>query len=365
VFSFSLVESDVEAVQRLVREIAATYGSAEAPALLREAALWSHALPRCLRRAFLDFKLTEHAPAIRVSGYPIDDARIGRTPAHWMTERPRTRALEEEILLVLCASLLGDVFGWSTQQDGRIVHDVLPIRGHEHEQVSSASEAAIWWHTEDAFHPYAGDYVGLFCLRNPTRTATTMAALDVTRLTDEDVDLLTRPEFVIKPDDSHQKKHQAVHWNGSHTSGESLHDGQAMAAYDAIAALNDAPPRVPVLYGARGDYYLKLDPYFMDRDALTPAADRALAHLIDAIDASLTDVVLDAGDILFVDNCKAVHGRRPFTAAHDGRDRWLKRINVTRDLRKSRDARSAPDARVIGEHARGPRPSPTQKESWT
>lgn len=351
-FSVSLCESDIAAVQRLVREIAATYGSAEAPALLREAALWSHALPRCLRRAFLDFRLTERAPAIRVSGYPIDDARIGRTPSHWMTERPRTRALEEEILLVLCASLLGDVFGWSTQQGGRIVHDVLPIKGHEHEQVSSASEAPIWWHTEDAFHPYAGDYVGLLCLRNPTRTATTMAGLDTERLSEEDLESLTRPQFVIRPDESHQQKHQAASWG----------DGPS---YGGIEALNAAPPRVAVLYGAPGDYYLKLDPYFMDRGALTPAADLALAHLIDVIDASLTEVVLEPGDILFVDNCKAVHGRRPFTAAHDGRDRWLKRINVTRDLRKSRDARSAPESRVIGEHARGPRPSPTQKESWT
>jgi hypothetical protein len=34
-----------------------------------------------------------------------------------------------------------------------------------------------------------------------------------------------------------------------------------------------------------------------------------------------------------------VHGRKPFKARHDGTDRWLKRLDVTLDLRKSRAAR--------------------------
>ncbi|MBP2478023.1 putative NAD(P)/FAD-binding protein YdhS [Crossiella equi] len=34
-------------------------------------------------------------------------------------------------------------------------------------------------------------------------------------------------------------------------------------------------------------------------------------------------------------NKRAVHGRRPFTARYDGTDRWLRRINITADLRRS------------------------------
>jgi hypothetical protein len=51
--------------------------------------------------------------------------------------------------------------------------------------------------------------------------------------------------------------------------------------------------------------------------------------------------------VLFVDNYRAVHGRRPFTARYDGTDRWLKRIGVSRDLRRSRDAGATGAARVI------------------
>ena len=55
----------------------------------------------------------------------------------------------------------------------------------------------------------------------------------------------------------------------------------------------------------------------------------------------------DAGDFAFIDNYQAVHGRKPFRARYDGRDRWLKRINVVRDLRKSRESRLSAASRVL------------------
>jgi alpha-ketoglutarate-dependent taurine dioxygenase len=60
------------------------------------------------------------------------------------------------------------------------------------------------------------------------------------------------------------------------------------------------------------------------------------------------DALLAPGDVLFIDNNRAVHGRRPFTARYDGTDRWLKRISVSRGLRRSRDARATVASRVIG-----------------
>jgi hypothetical protein len=42
-----------------------------------------------------------------------------------------------------------------------------------------------------------------------------------------------------------------------------------------------------------------------------------------------------------------VHGRKPFRARFDGTDRWLRRLNVAVDLRKSRKFRLTADSRVI------------------
>jgi hypothetical protein len=49
-----------------------------------------------------------------------------------------------------------------------------------------------------------------------------------------------------------------------------------------------------------------------------------------------------------VDNRNVVHGRRPFRAGFDGSDRWLKRVNVVRDLRRTRPGRIDGATRVIG-----------------
>ena len=69
--------------------------------------------------------------------------------------------------------------------------------------------------------------------------------------------------------------------------------------------------------------------------------------LIRAIDENLRGVALLPGECLFIDNYKAVHGRSSFKARFDGTDRWLKRINITRDLGKSRAVRAAPASRVV------------------
>jgi alpha-ketoglutarate-dependent taurine dioxygenase len=78
-----------------------------------------------------------------------------------------------------------------------------------------------------------------------------------------------------------------------------------------------------------------------------PEAHEAFHILCDALERQLREIVLSPGMVLFIDNYRAVHGRKPFRARYDGTDRWLKRINITRDLRKSRAYRMASDSRVI------------------
>ena len=105
--------------------------------------------------------------------------------------------------------------------------------------------------------------------------------------------------------------------------------------------------KVPILIGTPDSYYIRIDPYFMDSLDHDEEARTALDKLVNSIDARLNQVVLQPGDICFIDNYKAVHGRESFRAKYDGTDRWLKRINVTRDLRKSRGSRSHAASRLI------------------
>ncbi|HEX2091623.1 MAG TPA: guanitoxin biosynthesis L-enduracididine beta-hydroxylase GntD [Longimicrobiaceae bacterium] len=340
---FVLASDEIEQIQVLLRDIASRYQSPENPLFLREADLYAHELPRRVRGALREFRLTEPAEALCViSGYPVDQAKIGPTPKHWREKDPANNTIEEEILLVLFGSLLGDVIGWSTQQDGRMVHDIFPIQGHEKEQLGSGSEELLTWHTEDAFHPYRGDYLGLMCLRNPDNVPTTFGSLKRVRLTTEQLRILSEPHFTIRPDESHLAKNRGQK-NGRSAEEEAL----LQRAYAKIEKMWDSPEKIAVLSGGMDSPYLRLDPYFMDPVRDSTEAQAALDELIRQVDSVIEDQVLLPGDFLFVDNFKAVHGRKPFQARYDGTDRWLKRVNIARDLRKSRDVRLTADSRVI------------------
>jgi len=335
---FVLNHDEVASIQQLLAGIAAKYRSAEDPEFLLEANLLAHELPRRLRAALNEFRLTEPDEAMLViSGFPVDDAKIGLTPEHWkLSAEQRVPTLEEEILFVLAGSLLGECIGWATQQDGRIVHDVMPVKGMEQEQIGIGSEQTIWWHTEDAFHPLAGDYIGLMFLRNPDHVPTTFAPVADLGLTKEDLDLLFEPHFTIQPDKSHLPEN----------AGDAKKPGDGHL-FDHIEEMRKAPPKIAILSGDRKSPYIRIDPYFMDPAADSPRALQAFEALVKALDARIGDLALDAGEICFVDNRKAVHGRRAFKARYDGYDRWFKRMNITRDLRKSREARSEAASRII------------------
>jgi hypothetical protein len=53
------------------------------------------------------------------------------------------------------------------------------------------------------------------------------------------------------------------------------------------------------------------------------------------------------GYVAFIDNYRAAHGRKSFRARYDGTDRWLKQLNITRNLRGSRAWRPAAGNRII------------------
>jgi Fe(II)/alpha-ketoglutarate-dependent arginine beta-hydroxylase len=331
---FELSAREVEAIGELLAELETRFDSSECPERLTDISLAAHRLPQRLRSFLLDFRNTAPAGAYIVGGWPVKDDQIGPTPPHWAKTPSPSPTLQEELLLLLIGSIVGEVFGWATQQDGRIVHDLLPIREHEDEQLGSGSKQLLWWHTEDAFHPFRADYICLLCLRNPDRVATTLASSDALQFDPAWVSELTKKSYTIRPDESHLPRNNV--------------SKAAEASFAMIEELQRHPEKIEVLFGdASSPPYMRLDPYFMDPSD-SPAAREAFDALVAAIDQALIEVVLEPGDCLLLDNFRAVHGRVPFTARYDGTDRWLKRINVTRDLRKSRALRAGTSERVIG-----------------
>jgi Fe(II)/alpha-ketoglutarate-dependent arginine beta-hydroxylase len=339
-YRIDLTDADRALIEPLIDELLAERLATDEE-LLGAVALRAQELPRPLRARVNTFRLKEPSGGCVISGLRVDETRIGATPARWGESDEDGRTRREDMFLLMCASLLGDPIAWATQQDGRLLHDVVPIKGHEHVQLNSSTAEALTWHTEDAFHPYRAEYVGLMCLRNPDAVETTYALFDDLHLDGETRQALARPRYVIRPDNSHQPENRTAH-SRLRAPADLLE-----RSIRRIDHLTTAPDKVPVLFGDPRTPYGRLDPYFMDRTDDDAEAANAFRALVEEIDAKLTGIALRPGDVLFIDNYKAVHGRNPYRARYDGHDRWLRRVNVTRDLRKSRDARVSPDSRVI------------------
>ena len=175
--------------------------------------------------------------------------------------------------------------------------------------------------------------VGLMCLRNPDHVPTTYGSMREMPLTPEHRATLFQPRFMIRPDESHLELRDLPE-----TEKPSLLNMQAM---------DQNPLKVAALFGSPDAPYLCIDPFYMTTEPDDTEAQSALPSLTQHIENSIKDLFLNPEEICFIDNYRAVHGRKPFTARYNGTDRWLKRILVTQDLRKSRAVRTSAVSRII------------------
>ncbi|MFD1539771.1 guanitoxin biosynthesis L-enduracididine beta-hydroxylase GntD [Nonomuraea guangzhouensis] len=339
--TFELRKDEATAIVELAGELARHHPGVESAEFQKVARTYADELPRRLREDLHDFRLAEPSGLLVISGLPVDDATIGATPDDWKSRPTPSPTLPLDIAFYLVMSLLGEPIGWSTQQDGRIMHDVFPMRGYEREQIGWSSTETLVWHTEDAFHPLRTDYLGLMCLRNHDKVETTYADVGSLHLDEATEALLRQPRFFILPDDSHRPENRAP----DRDDDPRVIDLKRRSYRQVESALTDPKP-VPVLFGAPDDPYLCVDPHYM-QGIHGEDEEKALAALAATVDAAMTGVVLEPGDVCVIDNYKAVHGRKPFRPRFDGTDRWLRRLNVARDLRKSREFRLDARSRVI------------------
>lgn len=327
-----LSAADAEAVGLLAAGLSRRYRTSEDPRFLAAARqLAFRHLPDSLIDALARFRDHETSNILLISGFPVDDAAIGPTPDGWKAQPDPASTLPEELYLLLLASTLGEPFGWATLQEGHIVQNVLPVREQEFEQSGHGSLVTLAWHTEDGFHPYRCDYLSLMALRNDELVPTTVGGMDDVSLMAGCRAVLQQPRFLIRPDNEHV--------NQRARDGEEPSEDLPLDWYE--------PEPTAVLFGSPVHPYLRIDPYFMAALPGDSEAAEALATLEAELERVLTDVPLAPGTVAFIDNYRAVHGRQAFRPRYDGRDRWLKKAVITRDLRKSRAARDQAGSRVL------------------
>lgn len=254
-------------------------------------------------------------------GMPIDDPLPRTPPAGNFTGswRDLSRATMSQLMVM---SILGDVISYADEKGGRLIQDICPVRGAEQRQENTGS-ALLELHTEDGFHPNKPDFLSLLALRSDHYQKAMTVACGIRavlpQLGPEVVAALRRPHYRIR---------LASSFGGPDVTST----GEAACSRPT-----------PVLTGCPGDPDLCVD--FHATEPLNDAAGEALAVLRRHILGSLVGMALAPGDMLIVDNRKAVHGRTGFSPRYDGNDRWLRRCFAVADIRRS-NAMRYPASRV-------------------
>ncbi len=316
--ALQLTAEENEQVDRLLHTLMQRYGTPCAEAFILRARTYAVQLPSRIIRSLNEFKyLDNHNGIFLLRGFAIDDDQLEETPSIVGKEIDETSAAREGFMLMLLISLLGDAFGWSAQRNGALINNILPVKSHEGEQLSTGSMVDLDWHTEEAFHPYRADYLSLMCLRNPDNVPTIVGSLQDVKIDDKVKKILFEPRFIFHTDKNFQ--------NG-------LFDFAAPTA---------------VFFGDINNPYVRIDPSFMNAIPGDEEGEYALREITAAFKEALYELPLQQGDVIFIDNYRVVHGRKAFRPRFDGTDRWLKRVNITSDLRKSRAMRRFHNSRII------------------
>ena len=301
-----LSREDAERVEDAARQLAAEHrgSSLHDRELLQAVELRAAALPVPVRRALIAFRDEGNASGfVLLTGLPVGS--LPDTPERAEDEPEWQHVAVATLSQLMVMSVLGRSISYSDEKHGCLVQDVWPKKGANRQENSGSVRLAL--HTEDGFHPAPPHFVGLLCLRGDRDGAAALVTCGIGDVLPEldaaTVAALRRPEFRIR------------------FSTSFVPDASAKVLTDPM----------PVLSGPAASPDLRCD--FNGSVAVTPRAQAALDRLEQVMRRSLKGLVTQPGDLIILDNRRAMHGRTGFTPRYDRRDRWLRRTFAVADLR--------------------------------
>jgi hypothetical protein len=307
-------QDEREELKKVVEENIFSSGN-ELEDFITTANLAYDALPRRIRQHLLEFKrFSNSIGGLLVSGLPTDP-KLPFTPTEHSLSVPSI-TIFSEFLLILFSTPFGEPFGYAQEKGGRLFHHVFPTQNKENTRSSESSKLELGFHTENTFHPYAPDYIFLYCLRQDVEGVAQTKLAGIQKifpfLTEEDRELLHQPVFETR-----------VFGNFATKEGQMI--------------------TLSVLYGNKQLPYFRYDKFMRGK---TPEAARVLDKVAYLVDQESYPFCLQEGNLLIIDNKATVHARTSFPAYYNGKDRWLQRLLVTSNLAASAQDRYLHD-RII------------------
>jgi len=220
-----------------------------------------------------------------------------------------TLAKIQSILL----SVISNMIAYEAEGYGRLFQDVIPVKSMEKNQTSISSSVELEIHTEQAFSTLRPDILSLACLRGNENAYTYILPVHsiVNNVTEKELEMLKTSLWNTGVDLSFK------------LNGHEFIEGDIRGPTSIIRGYKDKrleneDPRLVIE-----------DPLLVfDQDLMTGITDESnvmIHKIVDIYYKHRLSHNLTPGEIVFIDNNRAVHGRSPFVPNYDGLDRFLVR----------------------------------------
>jgi L-asparagine oxygenase len=210
-------------------------------------------------------------------------------------------------------SVISNMIAYEAEGYGRLYQDVIPVKSMEKNQTSISSSVELEIHTEQAFSKLRPDILSLACLRGNANANTYILPVNsiINNVSERELEMLKTPLWNTGVDLSFK------------LNGHEFIEGDIRGPMSIIRGYKD--PRLE-----NEDPRLVFDDPLLvfDQDLMTGITDESnemIQKIVDIYYKHRLSHNLTPGEIIFIDNNRAVHGRSPFVPNYDGLDRFLVR----------------------------------------
>jgi L-asparagine oxygenase len=274
----------------------------------------SQNIPQRLKDLLVEFsKKGTKTGFLLIKTIPIDNNSIPPTPLKISTNKIGEYTVLARIQSLII-SFIANLISYEAESNGHLFQDIFPVKGMEKQQTSVGSSTELEIHTEQAFSKLKPDILCLSCLRSNSEAKTHI--LPVSSITENmdnnELQLLTQPLWKTGVDLSFK------------LNNIEFIDGDIRGPMSILSGSIDNP-------------ILTFDQDLMF--GITEESKPFIQKIVDIYYNKRISHVLQPGEIILIDNLRAVHGRSPFLPNYDGNDRFIVRCFGVYDYEFSNYAR--------------------------
>jgi len=210
-------------------------------------------------------------------------------------------------------SVMSSMIAYEAEGYGRLFQDVIPVKSMEKNQTSISSSVELEIHTEQAFSKLRPDILSLACLRGNENAYTYILPVHsiINNVNERELEMLKTPLWNTGVDLSFKM-------NGNEFIEGDIRGPMSIIRGYKDHRLENDDPRLLI-----EDPLLVFDQDLMS--GITKESNEMIKKIVDIYYKERLSHNLTPGEIVFIDNNRAVHGRSPFTPKYDGLDRFLVR----------------------------------------